>query len=768
MSYFSPIISRTNFVTALLVFSCFTGTLFAEPNNTDANLSSQLKINRWALLNSTDEQIRIDTAVELLKSPLPETRQVLLEALSAKDNTAAQTSICRAISQFRSFSQLIPDREDFIVPLMNILKVQNPEVAELAAQASLVFTYRQVKSYLEDIVENPSIPVAAKKNAIYALQIRPDKEAVSKLIELLDSDNEEVASAAGDALQEWLPLGRDKQLWRKTLKDLESKSRTDILRERLLTQEQKARQLSDEVSKWQKKYILALDSIYQAAADESARAKFIAENLAFDHSSVKLWAIEKINMWRKSGKSLPLEVLQKPLVALVSDADPVIRLSTARLLGVLTNVNSADALFAQLKVETKPDVKTEILVALAHVCNFALSPGAEVKINPEIRIQTLRIASEFLKDSNPVAAAEVIRNLLLQNGLEMSQVKPYFELIAVCFRKAADEQTKARLLEEMARLCGSDSFYRAAADEVFEGIFRAAVDDASIQISTPAVIGLVRIDRAGAFELFKQKGFTNHPSVRIRGELISIAGQIGTQDDLEWLGSMVTTAESEEERRQAAEAMMGIFQHCKVDAMLAWAQKFSRQPKAKNDEFLLTRTRTLFETAEKKAEAEQDMKLLFSVRDSMAQYCADTGLYDLAAKYYGMLLQSSSDPNQTSRITARLLDVNLRSGRTESVKQLVANFLLSADLLPDAEIAGVLDNYFTANQNSQQAGQTFLALASIKVSVDNPRPFWSSQLEGWKTLVKITPNIPGEPNVSAESNAPTEPNAPAEPNVSAL
>jgi hypothetical protein len=162
------------------------------------------------------------------------------------------------------------------------------------------------------------------------------------------------------------------------------------------------------------------------------------------------------------------------------------------------------------------------------------------------------------------------------------------------------------------------------------------------------------------------------------------------------------------------------------------------------------------------------MKLLFSVRDSMAQYCADTGLYDLAAKYYGMLLQSSSDPNQTSRITAGLLDVNLRSGRTESVKQLVANFLLSADLLPDAEIAEVLDNYFTANQNSQQAGQTFLAIASINVSVDNPRPFWSSQLEGWKTLVKITPNIPGEPNVSAESNAPTEPNAPAEPNVSAL
>jgi HEAT repeat protein len=762
MNYFSPIISRTNLVTVLLAFLCFCGTLFAEPNSTDTNITGQLKINRWALLNSTDEQIRIDTAVEMLKSSAPETRRVLLEALSAKDNTAAQTSICAAVSRFSSFPQLIPDREDFIMPLMDILKVQNPEVAKLAAQASLVFTYRQVKNYLEDTAENSALPVAARKNAIYALAIRSDKEALSELIGLLDSDNGEIASAASDALQEWLPSGSDRQLWRKALKDLQGKSRTDILRERLLTQEQKARQLSDEVAKWQKRYITSLDIVYQATTDENARAKFIAENLAFDHSSVRLWAIEKINMWRKSGKSLPLEVFQKPLVALISDSDPQVRLATVKLLGALTNTASADALAAQLKVETRPDVKTEILIALAHVCNFALSPGAEVKINPQIRIQTLRVASEFLKDSNPVSAAEVIRNLLLQNGLEVSQVKPYFELIAGCFRKADVEQTKARLLEEMARLCGSDSFYRAVAGEVFGGIFRGAVDDSNNQISTPAVIGLIRIDQAGAFELFKQKGFTSHPSDRIRGELISAAGQIGTQDDLEWLGSIVTTAESQEQRTQAAEAMMNIFQHCKADIMLVWAQKFSQQSKVKNDEFLLARTRTLFEAAEKKAETEQDTKLLFSVRYSMAQHYADAGLYDLAAKYYGVLLQSSSDPNQISRLTTKLLDVDLRWGRTDSVKQLVANFLLSADISPDAEITGVLDDYFAANRDSRQAEQILLALASIKVSDQDPRPLWFKHLEDWKALIKITPSASVEPNVSAG------PNTPAEPNVSAM
>lgn len=756
MSHFRPIILKANFITALLVFLSFSGALFAEPNNADTSLDGQLKINRWALLNSTDEQIRIDTAIELLKSPSSETRGVLLGALSARDNAAAQTSICKALSRFISFPQLIPDREDFIMPLITILKEQSPPVAELAARALLVFPYRQIKNHLEDIIKDKDLPVAAKENAIYALRVRPDKEAVSELIELLDNDNEEIASAAANALQEWLPMAKDKKQWRKALKELEGKSRTDILRQRLLVQEQKAEWLSEEISKWQKKYILSLDSIYQATVDENARGKFIAENLVFDNSSVRLWAIEKIDMWRKSGKPLPIEVLQKPLIALISNPDPAVRLSTAKLLGVLTNVNSADALFAQLKAEAKPGVKTEILIALAHVCNFALSPGAEVKISPEIRIQTLRIASEFLKDSNPVAAAEVIRSLLLQNGLEVSQVRPYFELIADCFGKAGDKQTKIRLLEEMARLCGSDSFYKVAAGKAFVDIFRGAVDDTDNQIAAPAVVGLVRVDQAGAFELLKQKGFSNHPSAKIRSELIAIAAQIGTQDDLEWLGLIATAAETEDERKQAADAMMNIFQYCRADILLNWAQRFASQAKTKGDEFLVTRTRILFETAEKKAEAQQDAQLLFSVRYSMADFCADSALYDLAAKYYGILLQSDPDPNQAPSITAKLLDAHLRSGQTESAKQIVANFLLSADLSPTAKIAGVLDNYFSANQDSQSAGQVFLALDSIKVSDQNSRPLWVKQLESWKSLVKITPNVS------------VEPNAPAEPNVAAL
>jgi HEAT repeat protein len=718
------------------VFLSFASSVLAESNSVDASLTGQLKINRWTLLNSTDEQIRIDTAVELLKNPSVEARRTLLESLLSKDNAATQISVCRAIGRFRNFAQLIPNREEFIHPLMSLIETEPAETARFAAQGSLIFTYRQVEAYLQKIIEDENSSPAAKKNAVYAFQIRSDKEIVSKLIGLLDSRDAVVSSAAGEVLREWIPPGNDLQAWRKSLRDFENRSRTDILSERLWVQQNKIRQLGEEVANWQKRYVQSLDNAYQATTDDAVRAKLVTESLAFDNSLIKLWAVEKINMWRKSGKLLPLDVFQKPIISLISSPDAAVRLAAAELLGMLTNVNSADELLAQLKVETDPMVKTEILVSLGHVCNFGLSPGTEIKINPQIRLETLQIASVFLKEFNPVAAAEVIRNLLLQNGLEVSQVKPYFELIANAYRKTTDEQVKAHLLEEMSRLCGSDSYYKKTASELFGGIFKQAVDDPNSQIAAPAVAGFIKVDQAGAFEILKGKGFASHQSDRVRIELISAAGQIGTQDDIEWLGSILSNSTSDDERRQAAEAMMNIFGYCKTDVLLLWAEKMADIAKAKNDKIVLTRTRALFDAAEKKAEAEQNAGLLFSIRQSMAKHYSESGLYVQAAKYYGLLRESNVDPNAVPAITAKLLDAHLRSGQADFAKQIVTNTLLSSDIPPNAAIAKVLDGYFTSNRSSETAKQILQSFASIQMPVGVERPAWNQQIEKWQKLFK--------------------------------
>lgn len=718
----------------LCVLCVFCGGVFAEPNATDTSLVGQLKINRWALLNSTDEQIRIDTAVELLKNPSADARQILLESLLSKDNAITQISVCKAIAQFRNFAQLIPDREDLLRPLMSIIETAPVETSRFAAQGLLIFTYRQAEIELQKIIESATASPAAKRNAIYAFRIRPDREVVSKLIELLDSKDGVVSSAAGEVLREWIPPDNDSQAWRKSLNDFEKKSRTDILRERLWVLQNKNRLLNEEVANWQKRYVQSLDNVYQATTDDAVRAKLVTESLTLDNSLIKLWAVEKINMWRKSGKPLPVDVFQKPIISLISYPDAAVRLAAVELLGMLTNVNSADELLTQLKVENDPVVKAELLVSLGHVCNFGLSPGTEIKINPQIRLETLQIASVFLKESNPVAAAEVIRNLLLQNGLDVSQVKPYFELIANSYRKTNDEQVKTHLLEEMSRLCGSDSFYKNTAAELFGGIFKEAVDDPNLQIAAPAVVGFIRVDQADAFAKLKEKGFVNSPSDRIRGELISAAGQIGTQDDLEWLGVIMSSSTSDDEKRQAAEAMMNIFQYCKADVLLSWAEKMAGDAKTKNDEIVLTRTRALFEAAEKKADVEKNAELLISIRRAMAKHYGDSGLYVQAAKYYGLLLQSNIDSGEVPAVTTKLLDAHLRSGQTESAKQIVTNMLLSSDISSDAAVAKIIDGYFTSNRNSETAKQMLQLFASIQMPVGIDRPAWNRQIEKWQNL----------------------------------
>ena len=717
-----------------------------------AHLAGQMKINYWTLFNSTDQQIRIDTASELLKSSSAEARAILLQALASSENPIAQTSVCHAISQSRSWAKLIPDSEDFIKPLMEILKNQPPETADLAAQASLIFSFKQVEKQLDRLMDSPESPQQAKLNVIYALQIRPDKEAVSKLIDLLDSKDKTIASAAGDALQEWLPVGNDRSLWLNVLKDLEKKSRSEILRERLLAQQDKIRQqserinlLTEQIGQWQKIYIDSLDRIYLKTTNENDRAKLIAENLVSENSAIRIWSIEKINMWRKSGNPLPLDSLEKPLIALVADGSEAVRTATADLLGQLTNVNSAKALLDQLALEENPDIKSRQLTSLARVCNYALSPGSEIKIETAIRQKALAEAAKFIQNSDPLIGAEAIRNLILQNGIEPAQAQNYFKLIAEAYAKQPENsEIRPMLINEMTRLCAADSFFKDIAAATFGDIFTKEIESKTALIAEPAVTGLIRIDPQTAFELLKQKGFTNHPSQKIQQQLIETASAIGTESDLAWLANIVEGANPGDHKRLAADAIMNISHRCGAETVLTYAKWFLNMPNTNKDELASNKAAAMLELAEKKAMAEKNQQLLKAVRETMARQYKEDNNYDLAAKYLGILLQGASDPNQRDQITKNLLEVNLASGKIEPAKQLIANTLLQRDLSTDEPITKSLNIYLT-RPNDPNSEKIFKAIESIEISEDLPRPLWQGQLELWKKLFeKPSSTAPGK------------------------
>ncbi|HAL45646.1 MAG TPA: hypothetical protein DCP47_07010 [Phycisphaerales bacterium] len=262
----------------------------------------------------------------------------------------------------------------------------------------------------------------------------------------------------------------------------------------------------------------------------------------------------------------------------------------------------------------------------------------------------------------------------------------------------------------------------------------AAIDDKSSLIAVPAVSGLLRIDQAGAFEVLKSKNFVGHSSGKIRTELISVAGQIGTAQDLEWLNTLAETAETDVERQQAADAMMNIFQYCQTDVLIIWGQNLAAKAKSKNDEILFTKSRMLFEAAEKKAEAQQDANTLVSLRHRLADAYSDTMLYVPAAKYYGMLLQDVSDPNEKETLTARLLDVNIRGGQIESAKQLLTNVLLTGDIDENRQVAQVLDKYFSDNRGKERAAKILRSIASIEIAKPQNYPQWTLLIAKWRVM----------------------------------
>ena len=732
----------------MLLTTCLcAASLLAEQNNgQESPLAAQLKINRAALLNpSMEEQIRIDTALELLRNEDGQARAILLEVLTAKDNAAAQMIVCKAIIQSRGWDEAIIQPKEFLEPLMAILTEQEGDVAKIAAKASLIFPYSQVQPYLMRIIENPELPMQARLNAVYAMQIRPDKEAVSQLLIMLDSEDKQISSAAKEALLVWLPLATDEQSWRKNLSKLERMSRVEILKEWVIAQDGRIRQIEEQLKNYRQLYTAAQNKIFEGIADNKEKAGFLAGQLVSEYSDIKLWAIDKISVWLKSGSEVPLEVLTEPLMGLISDEEVSVRLATAKLLSQLSNVNSADKLFAQLKIESAPEVRKELLTALSQVCNYAFSPGADFNdVDAQIRSDALEIASKYF-DGDAGFAAEVVRKLLLQNGLEKEQAEKYFKLIAESFRKEqTDKQLQGQLLSEMSRLCSQDSFYRQAASEIFGDIFLKAIDDENTIISEPAVVGFIKTDRSRAFQLLLEKGFASHPSEKIRKAVISLASQVGSQNDMEWLFAKATSSGVDmEEDDLAWDAIANLSKNCSATYIVQWTDKYDAVlsdaavgVKNKRQKIL-----SLLETAEKKATDEGSKQLICIIRAKLARGYEKNKQYDIAAKYYGLLLIESNDPNERDVLAGDILWVHLEAGQFEQAKQLIDNRLLSKDLSDVNDLVVTIIKKYLGQANEAESSALVEALRAIKI--ENPRPLWQQQLSKWASLTSVSePNNP--------------------------
>lgn len=702
----------------------------------EAELGRQLKIYKSTLLEGTSEEIRVDAAVELLFSKEAPAREVLLDALRQSENTSARVAVCRALIKARTSQGAVERKGDFIEPLLNILTTDEDFArARLAAEATLIFEYEQISELLEKIVTDPSQPTGARLNAIYTLKLQPDMGAIFKLMDLLDDPESQVAAEAENALKSLaIPIGEDARARREIREGLERKGKEEFLMYWRVRQEMQRQmgELKRQLALWQKFYLAALDKIYEGISEDSAAAKgnFLAEHLGSSEAIVRLWALEKVEQLRVGTSKLPAE-LGPVLVNLISDQNRVVRLKIAKLLSLMGELNSAEKLLEQLKVEHDDEVRMELFVALGGACYYAFLPGSGIKIPPEIRKQTLELAAEYLSQQEPKKAqkgAEVIKKLLEQDGLTSAEAEGYLDLLAKRYRQEVDSANGAlrgELLDIMAGLCAQTSVHRAKAANFFGPLFVEALDDKTDLVRTAAVDGLINIDKATARKIFP-KDLVNDSSIEVRKRLINLAGEVGGQDDLVWLWEKIG---SNGESEPAWQAMSKIFKRSDTAVLSRWMAEFdSQSARARlSDEQRIT----FLEMTEGKASGENEPKMLKDVRERLAQLYSKRGEFQRAAEYLGMLRKVARTDEEKEAILARLLDVYLKWPNVEAAAQLVHNCLLEKDLDPNNVIIISIDDYLAGPPAGADPNVMLEALAEIKVNTAEPRPKWAEQLKCW-------------------------------------
>jgi HEAT repeat protein len=694
---------------------------------------AQLDIFKNALLNDPNDQIRTKAAGAMLVGENPDGRKFLIETLKQTKNSAARIAVCKALFQAK---ESIKNKNDFIQPLLGVFDTQNDAEAQSAAQATLIFEYGEIGKLLENLATDTSKPVTTRLNALRALRLRPDMEATIQLIKLVDDPDKQVAAAAKNALESLgIPVGRNAAARRQDIRELKNKGNDAFLRDRLMRQETLINEKAAEVEFWRASYLTALGKIYDGLADDNAKGAFLEEQLRSPKAEVRLWALEKAYEWRVSPGPMKLpEKLGPALISLISDRDKAVRLKIAAVLPVMGEVNSAQALLTQLKVEQDDEVATELFGTLGDACYIAFLPNSTIKIPVEIRRQTLEWAAKYLADPAETKvrrAAEVMRKLLGQNGLTPAESERYLGLLANRYnglKSDSDGVVRGSLLNAMASLCGPQSVHKAQAKKLFGPLFEAALSDKTDSVREAAADGLIYIDKNNALKMLRK--FVNDPSVILRKKIIAVADEVGGKDDLGWLSEKIGTNSEGEPSWQAILKILKDLKDSDPAVWKQWADKLTSAGSKLTDDQKIA----FLKTAE--TEGLSDFKP--EARKRLAELYYTTGQFDSAADYLGSLYDGAKTPEEKQALFVKLLDACLKGSKLDRLAKLVANSLSKADLDPKSPIRQPISDYLGQPPAGADPNAVLKVLQGIKVP--QGRPKWHQWLSDWEArLAKPKP-----------------------------
>jgi HEAT repeat protein len=707
----------------------------SEPSETvitKTEPNAQLQLYTEALTDKgSSDRMRLNAANLLLFSKEPAARAILLDTLSKTLNGGSRIAICKALSRARQNSRAVRQSEDFIAPLLEVLRTeQDVRVAELAAEALLIFDYEEISEPLEKIAIDTVEPVQARLNAIFALSLHPDKGAVFALMKLVDDEEKLVALAAQSSLETLdVFVGKDAALRRQVTEELQRRADIDFLRNRVILLELARRQSDTKLAAWKMRYLEALDKIYEGLTEDSLKGEFLAKHLIDSETIVKSWALDKVREDVLSTNPLPSTELFGPtLLELISFPNKDVRLKTAKLLSLMGAVNSADKLLIQLKAEEDEQVRIEVFVALGNACWRGLSPDSQTKVSAAIRKEALEWAATYLGHANVVESqrgAEVMRKLLERNDLE-SEVGKYLDLLAERYgqeKGTSDGVLRGELLSRMAGLCAQASACRLEAGNRFEPMFEAALSDEVELVRAAAVSGLIRIDKVQALARFRKSDLINDASVEISNKLAGLAGEIGVEADLVWLWNKASAGPAGD---PAWEAMLKVFKRSDVSVLVKWMNKLdSLGPEGGfSDERMVS----FLETAEQKS-AENGGGMLRVIWQKLASVYKKDGKFAQAESYLEKLRQDVGAESKRE-VLSELLDLYLRWPRVEKAAGIIDNFLSVSDLGADSSVVILIERYISDPPAGVDSNEVLGGIIG-RIRAVGDRPEWEKQVKRW-------------------------------------
>jgi len=711
---------------------------------------AQLRLYKEALTSDgSSDQMRVNAAELLLASDLPQARAILLDTLSAQGNGAARAAVCRVLSRAGRQHETVRQAEDFIEPLVEVLRTdKDPTTCRLAAQAMLLFEYDAVSVPLVELVSDTNLPAGARINGVNALKLQPDSRAVLELLKLVDDPQPEVAASARAAL-EWLGIpvagqSGDVEQLRSWLCGQDERQFLRMIAVRWVI---RGGELEDELSWWKRQYVGMLEKAYSGIGSEAERGKFLVEQLRTGRPIVRLWALEKISQLRIGGQSeLPGE-LGPILIGLIGDSDRRVRLETARVLSLMGELNCAEQLLNQLRVEQDEQVRIEMFVALGVAVNYAMLPNSPVKVAAEVKRQTMAYAGKFLYENDPRkvrAGAEVITKLLERNGVEPPEVERYLNMLVERYKLARGNTDElvlgGELLGKMASLCAAGSACQTQAGSLFGGLFEEAVTAETELLRQAAVRGLIHLDKNKAWMLVKQNELLNDPSPEIRRELLNLAADVAAAEDLRWLWGRVGV---QGDGDLAWEAMLKVFGRSELAVLSQWVETLGHAVAAGKldaDSML-----SFLEMVEHKAAAEQDTKVLVDAWRRLVRLCKQTGKFERAAEYLGRLHEAARSADEKAAIVPELLDAYLRWPRPDKAAELITNCLLTRDLDPNSAVVQSIERYLQEPEASADPNK-IVGQVLEQVGEVADRPGWKQQVQRWKSRLGRS-----QPKKAAES-----------------